>query len=57
MRTKLIDLLRKTAVRAEKFNDYNFRTYFVNKYTAKLTHMEANPNISVNSEDLANAKM
>lgn len=57
MRTKLIGILRQTAVQAERFNDYNFRIYFVNKYKTQAEKIEGNVAFSVNTADIAQAQM
>ena len=55
MRTKLIGILRQTAVRSEKFNDYNFRVYFVNKFTKQAEKIEANPDMKIYEDEIASA--
>ena len=55
MRTKLIGILRQAAQRSEKFNDYNFRVYFVNKFNKQADKVEANAEIKINEDDIANA--
>ena len=55
MRTKLIGILRQAAQRSEKFNDYNFRVYFVNKFNKQADKVEAHAEIKISEDDIANA--
>ena len=56
MRSKLVSILRQTASRAEKFNDYNFRVYFVNKYSQKADFIESAQEYNVKPDEIKRAE-
>ncbi|CAG5085427.1 Oidioi.mRNA.OKI2018_I69.PAR.g10892.t1.cds [Oikopleura dioica] len=56
MRSQLIQVLKQTVKTSQKFNDYNFRSYFVRKYSAELAAVESNEGMTVSQELLEQAQ-
>lgn len=56
MRSQLIQVLKQTVKTSQKFNDYNFRSYFVRKYSAELAAVESNEGMTVSQEILEQAQ-
>ena len=56
MRSKLLQIVRQTALRSEKSNDYNFRVYFVNKYNDKAAKIENIPEAQITLDDIKRAE-
>ena len=56
MRVQLINIVKQSAVRAEKFGDYNFRKYFVAKFVQKAEMLETQTNLTVTQEDINRAQ-
>merc|ERR1711953_486410 len=56
MRSQLINILKQTVRTSQKFNDYNFRSYFVRKYSKELAAVENNEGMTVSQELLEQAK-
>jgi len=49
-RARLMGVLRNAVNESKKFNDYNFRCYFVNKFETQLHSLEKNASATVSQE-------
>ncbi|CBY35018.1 unnamed protein product [Oikopleura dioica] len=56
MRSQLINILKQSVKTSQKFNDYNFRSYFVRKYSNELAAVESNEGMTVTQELLEQAQ-
>jgi hypothetical protein len=56
MRSQLINVLKQTVKTSQRFNDYNFRSYFVRKYSNDLAAVESNEGMTVTQELLEQAQ-
>ena len=56
MRSQLINVLKQTVKTSQRFNDYNFRSYFVRKYSNELAAVESNEGMTVTQELLEQAQ-
>lgn len=55
MRAQLIQILKQSVKTSHKFNDYNFRSYFVRKHTTVLAAVEGNENLVVDLAQIERA--